>query len=975
MIYNNFSSVGKIVFKRSFAYVTSSMLLLSNMSNFLYAGQQQNLEENIFGVVKNENQERVDGKSFVLKDYSDINRSYVKSFVGEYDENEFAKGETIDVDISEQGIGKIYGFLLGEGDIANKINFVGIESQEDLLNKIESLQFAQNLTDYHKLFENDNYLSVKINFVGGYEVELIDLISTNELNKLFLSSINMELGRYGSPISKTSNVVPGFIKLIGNNIDYLGDNYEIENSVLLGKNFEEQTGKYGILDKGYSDIKLNNSEFVVKSLDDTKIGERAWADHKDLFVNIENFENKNFGAGQDVLVNYDKLTNGSIYGINIGDGIDANNIVFDGGLFDGFDNLKKFNNLIANIESLQFARNLTDYHNVFQSRDFVSVKINFENNKSLELIDLIAGNERVMSAGTNFDYYLSNTAGVDVGNGVYGEGVDVNQVDKFFEMIKENIIFGTNADFELNKNVVLGEVFGNKYSISKEKFLTKNLNKNNNLYLAGDGDLVLGTVVDIHKLNVVENDFIDGKGFEQNFALNSGAGKNQIQLVGQESKNFEVTKNSNQDNVDGNSFVIKNYSDTQGTYSDLFIGFDESDWDDFDGKEIFVDIDGTGIGEIYGFTLGASNTINFSGMQDLTDLVDKIDSLQFFKNKTDYHKIFLDNDFYSLRINFDNGYTLDFVDFMGSMSIDELLNLQIEKLSGELQYLTTEKDDIDNLIGMFQGNIENNKIGLLENNQIDLSGDGQVVLGVVADYVEVIEPEEYEVIFDVEPTDLDLEVKNLSGDIQLGTGNIYKLENGEYNYTASATGYNSLTGGFEVSGTGLNINIELEEEVIEPEEYEVIFDVEPTDLDLEVRNLSGDLQVGTGNIYNLENGEYNYIASATGYNSLTGGFEVSGTGKTINISLEEVEPEEYEVIFDVEPTDLDLEVENLSGDIQLGTGNIYNLENGNYTYIASATGYNSLTGGFEVSGTGLNINIELEEEVIEPEEYEVIFDV
>ncbi|MBS8121910.1 hypothetical protein, partial [Candidatus Vampirococcus lugosii] len=75
---------------------------------------------------------------------------------------------------------------------------------------------------------------------------------------------------------------------------------------------------------------------------------------------------------------------------------------------------------------------------------------------------------------------------------------------------------------------------------------------------------------------------------------------------------------------------------------------------------------------------------------------------------------------------------------------------------------------------------------------------------------------------------------------------------------------------------------------------------------------------------------------------------------------EEVDLEKYEVEFNLDPTDLDLEVKNLSGDIQVGSGNIYNLENGSYTYIASAIGYESEEGGFVINGTGKIINIELD---------------
>ncbi|WP_213349086.1 S8 family serine peptidase, partial [Candidatus Vampirococcus lugosii] len=320
---------------------------------------------------------------------------------------------------------------------------------------------------------------------------------------------------------------------------------------------------------------------------------------------------------------------------------------------------------------------------------------------------------------------------------------------------------------------------------------------------------------------------------------------------------------------------------------------------------------------------------------------------------------------------------------------------------------------------------------LIKNNGQELDSlDTKTIRGVVPDLeatllsmTDKVEEKRYEVVFNLNPEDLKLEIEDNEGNEINGTGNIYKLVNGSYKYKASLTGYNSLTEEFEVKDEGKTINVDLEEK-----RYEVVFNVSPNvdyslsingdenfdlenvkageynfeikadgyqtytgsfevkdegktiNVDLEEKryevvfnvspNVDYSLSINGDENFDLENvkaGEYNFEIKADGYQTYTGSFEVKDEGKTINVDLEE---KRYEVVFNLNPEDLKLEIEDNEGNEINGTGNIYKLVNGSYKYKASLTGYNSLTEEFEVKDEGKTINVDLEEE-----RYEVVFNV
>ena len=132
--------------------------------------------------------------------------------------------------------------------------------------------------------------------------------------------------------------------------------------------------------------------------------------------------------------------------------------------------------------------------------------------------------------------------------------------------------------------------------------------------------------------------------------------------------------------------------------------------------------------------------------------------------------------------------------------------------------------------------------------------------------------------------------------------------------------------------------------------------------------------LGLATIY-LEDGTYNYSVSATNFEDLTGqNFTVNGSVLTEDVVLTSLP--QYTVTFTV--TDGANPFENATVNV-VGEGSVltnasglatFNLYNGTYDYMVSASGFIPQTGNFNISGANLPINIVLNPLVISPTIYE-----
>jgi len=189
---------------------------------------------------------------------------------------------------------------------------------------------------------------------------------------------------------------------------------------------------------------------------------------------------------------------------------------------------------------------------------------------------------------------------------------------------------------------------------------------------------------------------------------------------------------------------------------------------------------------------------------------------------------------------------------------------------------------------------------------------------------------------------------------------VFSLIDGFYNYTITKTGYVIKTGSTTVAGVPFTI-----EETLIPM-YEVTFHVTSGGADLEGAMVT----VGTATIFtnaagiaffNLEDGNYDYTVTKSGYVDATGNFTVAGAPMTIDVPMTEIE---YAITFHV----TDLVNNNLEGVLvtidngEFGTTDISGnvvimLSNGNYVYTATKAGYYEEQDVFDVLGASFTKEI------------------
>jgi len=203
-----------------------------------------------------------------------------------------------------------------------------------------------------------------------------------------------------------------------------------------------------------------------------------------------------------------------------------------------------------------------------------------------------------------------------------------------------------------------------------------------------------------------------------------------------------------------------------------------------------------------------------------------------------------------------------------------------------------------------------------------------------------------------------------------------QLENGSYWFTANMTGYHDYDGDFTVAGQARTVEFTME---VIPASHTVTF-AEQTPLggvEIRVYADSGRTQQVTGPIFTnssgeatkeLENGNYWFTATLTGYHDYDGDFAVAGQARTVEFTMLEIPPT-YTVTFMVEDTAEDpidgasvvLQGIGATDTNQDGNATFDNVVVGTHNYTVSKEFHMTVTGAVEVIDQHVEVPVTLTE--------------
>ncbi len=191
-----------------------------------------------------------------------------------------------------------------------------------------------------------------------------------------------------------------------------------------------------------------------------------------------------------------------------------------------------------------------------------------------------------------------------------------------------------------------------------------------------------------------------------------------------------------------------------------------------------------------------------------------------------------------------------------------------------------------------------------------------------------------------------------------------RLEDGNYNYSVEATGFNPESGTLDVSGSSVHKTVALEETL-----YQVTFNVTDGSVALADAEVIIDGAVLTTDGYGnattqLTNGIYGYKVSYPGYSQLTDTITVENQSLVESVVLSE---KKYTVQFSVyngstaiEAAIIDINGTQLTTDAQ-GVAST-ELVDGSYDYTIGKTGYQDVSGTVNVSGANIQKEVSLEQQ-------------
>src|SRR6056297_221115 len=205
----------------------------------------------------------------------------------------------------------------------------------------------------------------------------------------------------------------------------------------------------------------------------------------------------------------------------------------------------------------------------------------------------------------------------------------------------------------------------------------------------------------------------------------------------------------------------------------------------------------------------------------------------------------------------------------------------------------------------------------------------------------------------------------------IGYATFQNLINGQYSYTISASGYNTVNGEFTVSNEDVFFQIDFAPD----QTYEAYFtltevgtsntvanaSVSVTGLGTQTTNTSGQTTFA-----DLENGTYSYSISATGYEANAGQFTIDDWNATIPVALTPVSVSQYDASFTITDFNTGFAVENATINLDgIGTASsdasgqatFSDLEDGTYSFSVTADGYDEHASDFTITGENEDVNV------------------
>lgn len=206
---------------------------------------------------------------------------------------------------------------------------------------------------------------------------------------------------------------------------------------------------------------------------------------------------------------------------------------------------------------------------------------------------------------------------------------------------------------------------------------------------------------------------------------------------------------------------------------------------------------------------------------------------------------------------------------------------------------------------------------------------------------------------------------------------IFYLENGTYYYTVDQEGYESVAAtDFTVDGAAVSLDVQLE--IIK---YDLTYTVSPLDATLIVSDSSDavldpiavDADTGTYT-YSVNNGSYSYVLKKFGYTPTSGTTTVAFSDITQSLSIEslpvhsvDISVEPVSGVFGSQGATVLIHsngIQMLALTVAPGTDGVVRLSEelpeGDYTYVAGASGFAKATGSFTVSGHDETVAIRLD---------------
>ncbi|NYS25581.1 right-handed parallel beta-helix repeat-containing protein [Rhodobacteraceae bacterium 2376] len=176
-------------------------------------------------------------------------------------------------------------------------------------------------------------------------------------------------------------------------------------------------------------------------------------------------------------------------------------------------------------------------------------------------------------------------------------------------------------------------------------------------------DTILGGTGDDILIGGAGDDLINGRGGDDVIVLG------QIYMV----DNGDFVPGGPEDLGQPGYFVLKNKSDAEGANAAQFAGGAPDE--DFGSDTVRITIgDSDASTKVYGFTLGTTpgrgDYLQFLDVATKAGLAEQVDSFEVATNMTAYGDVFVDKEFYSFKLNFASGKTLELIDLIATDAVD-----------------------------------------------------------------------------------------------------------------------------------------------------------------------------------------------------------------------------------------------------------------------------------------------------------------